>query len=97
MAQQPEVLTWLERELDGATQLAGVELAARYFATTERWGQRMPPLEHTQLNRELTQQVLRIDPPERWILELPIDLDHGDKRSLGRVLRALVTVSQARL
>jgi hypothetical protein len=94
MARQPDVLTWLERELEGATQLAGVELAARYFATAERWGQPMPPLAHTRLNSELTNQVLSIDPPERWILELPVALDQGDKRSLGRVLRALVTVSQ---
>lgn len=94
MAKQPEVLTWLERELDGATQVAGVELAARYFATAERWGQCMPKLAHMQLNSELTNQVLSIDPPERWILELPVALDKNDKRSLGRVLRALVTVSQ---
>lgn len=94
-ARQPEVLSWLERELDGSSQLAGVELAARYFETAERWGQRMPRLKHSQLNSELTQQVLSIAPEERWMTELPIDLARDEQRSLGRVLRALVSVSQA--
>ena len=95
MATQPEVLTWIEQHLSGPTQYAGVELAARYFATTERWGERMPMLKHARLNLELQEQVPNIDPAERWITEMPIALDSSEQRSLGRVLRALVSVSQA--
>lgn len=92
--EQPEVLVWLEQHLAGATQDAGVELAARYFETTERWGDKVPSLKRARLNTELQEQMVSIEPGKRWIMNMPITIKGGDKRTLGKVLQALVSVSQ---
>ncbi len=93
---QPEVLRFLEQELDGPCQKAAVELASRYFTTSERWGARMPTLKRSKLRRELSQQDENEnpDPDEPWMAQLPVPESSNDQRSLGRVLRALVSVSQ---
>lgn len=93
-ANQPEVLRWLEHELKGPAQGAAVELAARYFATTDRLGDPMPILEGSRLTLELKRQMLRTDSVDAWTAGLPAIVTPADQRSLGRVLRALVRVCQ---
>jgi hypothetical protein len=93
-ANQPEVLRWLENELKGPAQNAAVELAARYFATTDRLGDPMPMLDGSRLKLELEKQMLRSETVDVWTSGLPLLVAPEDKRSLGRVLRALVRVCQ---
>ncbi len=95
-ANQPEVLRWMEHELKGPAQRAAVELAARYFATTDRLGDPMPMLEGSRLKLELERQMRRTDSVDAWTAGLPAIVTPSDQRSLGRVLRALVRVCQER-
>ena len=92
---QPEVLIWVEQHLEGESATAAVELAARYFETAARWGDRLPVLRKARLNIELADQVPTIDPRDRWMTELPIPVQSGDRIAIGRLLRAIVSVSQA--
>lgn len=93
-ANQPEVLRWLESELKGPAQKAAVELAARYFATTDRLGDPMPMLDGSRLKLELERQMLRTESVDAWTAGLPILVAPAEQRSLGCVLRALVRVCQ---
>ncbi len=93
--EQPEVILWIEQHLQDQAREIAIELAARYFETAGRWGQRMPILKKSRLNIELSQQVLTIDPQDRWMTELPIQVDAADRMAVGRLLRAMVTVSKA--
>lgn len=93
--QQPEVLTWLEQHLQGAPCEVAIELALRYFETSERWGDRMPILKKSRLNIELANQVPTIKPQDRWLTELPVAAKAGDRLAIGRLLRAIVSVSKA--
>ena len=95
-AEQPEVLVWVEQHLDGTSAVAAVELAARYFEIAARLGEELPRLGKAQLNIELAEQLPTIDPRDRWMTELPIPASTGDRIAIGRLLRALVTVSQAK-
>ena len=91
---QPQVLRWLEEELDGTCRETAVELAARYFATTTRWGETMPILESSRLSSELEQQTRYQGAGANWSAELPIVAEDAQQRSLARVLQTLVRVSQ---
>lgn len=92
---QPEVLIWVEQHLKGDSAEAAVELASRYFDTTARWGETLPVLKKARLNIELADQVPTIDPRDRWMTELPIPAQDGERMAIGRMLRALVSVSEA--
>jgi hypothetical protein len=94
---QPEVLVWVEQHLSGNSAEAAIELAMRYFDTATRWGESLPVLKKARLNIELADQVPTIDPRDRWMTELPIPAESGDRIAIGRMLRALVAVSQATL
>ena len=94
-AAQPEVLIWVEQHLQGESARAAVEMAARYFDTAARWGETLPVLRKARLNIELADQVPTIDPRDRWMTELPIPAQEGDRMAIGRMLRALVSVSEA--
>lgn len=94
---QPEVLVWVEQHLRGDSAEATIELAMRYFDTAARWGEPLPILKKARLNIQLADQVPTIDPRDRWMTELPIPAESGDRIAIGRMLRALVTVSQATL
>ena len=96
-AAQPEVLVWVEQHLRGDSAEATIELAMRYFDTAARWGESLPILKKARLNIQLADQVPTIDPRDRWMTELPIPAESGDRIAIGRMLRALVTVSQATL
>lgn len=85
---------WVEQHLDGVSADAAVELATRYFDTAARWGETLPVLKKSRLNIELAEQVPTIDPRDRWMTELPIPAYSGDRIAIGRLLRALVSVSQ---
>jgi hypothetical protein len=93
-ANQPEVLRWLEHELKGPAQRAAVELAARYFATTDRLGDPMPMLNSSRLKLELERQMLRTETVDAWTAGLPLLVAPAEQRSLACVLRALVRVCQ---
>lgn len=93
--QQPEVLAWLCQHLQGHSLDTVIEVVARYFETTQRWGDVVPMLRSSRLNLELSTQVATIDPGQRWISELPVSLDPADKWMVGRLLRALVSVTQS--
>ncbi len=92
---QPEVLVWIEQHLSGESAEAAVEMAMRYFDTAARWGDTLPPLTKARLNIQLAEQVPTIDPRDRWMTELPIPAKSGDRIAIGRILRALVVVSNA--
>lgn len=93
--QQPEVVIWLDQHLQGASCEIAIELATRYFEVAERWGDRMPILKKSRLNIELANQVLTIDPQDRWLTELPVAAPASDRLAMGRLLRAMVSVSKA--
>ena len=92
---QPEVLIWVEQHLQGESAEAALEMAARYFDTAARWGETLPILKKARLNIELADQLPTIDPRDRWMTEMPIPAQDGDRMAIGRMLRALVSVSQA--
>jgi len=92
---QPEVLIWVEQHLEGKSAEAALEMAARYFDTAARWGETLPVLKKARLNIELADQLPTIDPRDRWMTELPIPARDGDRMAIGRMLRALVSVSEA--
>lgn len=94
-ASQPEVLIWVEQHLEGVSAEATVEMAARYFDNAARWGETLPVLKKARLNIELADQVPTIDPRDRWMTELPIPARDGERIAIGRMLRALVSVSEA--
>ncbi len=94
---QPEVLVWIEQHLSGESAEAAIELTVRYFDTAARWGEQLPVLKKARLNIELADQVPTIDPRDRWMTELPIPAQSGDRIAIGRMLRAVVAVSQATL
>ena len=91
---QPQVLRWLEEELDGECRTTAVELAARYFETTTRWGETMPIIETSRLASELLLQTLHQEAGQSWTAELPIAAEATQRRSLELVLQTLVRVSQ---
>lgn len=93
--QQPEVVIWLEQHLQGAACEIAIELATRYFEVAERWGDRMPILKKSRLNIELARQVPSINPQDRWLTELPVAAPGPDRLAIGRLLRAMVSVSKA--
>ncbi len=96
-AQQPEVLLWIEQHLRGESAEAATEMAMRYFDTAARWGDELPLLKAARLNIQLAEQVPTIDPRDRWMTELPIPTAaSGDRIAIGRLLRALVAVSNLR-
>lgn len=90
---QPEVLVWIEQHLSGESAEAAIEMAMRYFDTAARWGDALPMLKKARLNIQLAEQVPTIDPRDRWMTELPIPAQSGDRIAIGRILRALVVVS----
>ncbi len=87
----------MEQHLKGDVAAAAVELAARYFEIAARLGEELPTLGRAELNVELAEQLPTIDPRDRWMTELPIPASSGDRIAIGRLLRALVTVSKSRV
>jgi hypothetical protein len=89
---QPEVVSWFEEHLSEGAQGVAIELAARYFEITERWGEQMPHLRQARLNLELQSQMPKVGVAD-WSVK-QVSLSESESRMLKRMLQALVSVSQ---
>lgn len=92
---QAELLSWLDDHLPAHVHALGLELAGRYVEIAERWGDILPSLRRSDLDRALDRSVPSIAPRDRWLTELPLAIAPGDRLVLGRLLRAVVDASRA--